>query len=302
MSKRKYEKTRKFLAKNHLSPTKSFSNDNQEKKQIEINNGIVYITYKIDRVPETQLFGEIFVENNENNCKIIIGDKEYDIKASINLNVYGIKKANQSFTIALKGNSITDMSYMFSGCTYLINVDFSHFNSYGVTNMENLFSYCTNLINLDLTALNTKNVTNMRKMFHRCENLISIDLTSFNTENVTNMEEMFFKCTKIMNIDLSSFNTQKVKNMKSMFSWCLKLVKVDLSSFDTKNVVIMEEMFARCNCLINIDISSFSTLKVNNMKELFARCFKINNIKVNRNTYDKAKKSSWRGQKVIIEV
>ena len=38
---------------------------------------------------------------------------------------------------------------MFSGCTYLTNLNISNFNTQNVTNMNNMFADCSSLTNLN---------------------------------------------------------------------------------------------------------------------------------------------------------
>ena len=207
-----------------------FKNENFEtEKQNEIEeNGIVRITYKIEKNlfksnKYITLFGKDFVINNKNKCKIIIAGKEYEIKNEVKAEEfenYDINKNNGILEVILKGKTIDDMSCMFLGCESLIKIDLSLFNTQNVTNMGDMFCDCKNLIKADLSFLNTENVKNMSKMFNCCENLVKVDLSSFNTKNVTNMENMFSNCYSLNKLDLSSFNTKNVTNMENIFCWC----------------------------------------------------------------------------------
>ena len=58
-------------------------------------------------------------------------------------------------------------------------------------NMSYMFSGCSGLKEINLTSFKTDNVTNMRSMFDGCSGLKEINLTSFKTDNVTNMRSMF---------------------------------------------------------------------------------------------------------------
>jgi len=77
----------------------------------------INIIYDIQRDEENiKIFGNKFVENNVNKCKIIIDNKEIKITEDYYVKGYNNKK----LIIKLKGiNNITDMSYMFSGCSSL---------------------------------------------------------------------------------------------------------------------------------------------------------------------------------------
>ena len=66
--------------------------------------------------------------------------------------------------------------------------------------MNSMFSGCSSLISLDLSNFNTINVTNMKGMFNECSSLISLDLSNFNTINVIDMFIMFHGIKKNCNI------------------------------------------------------------------------------------------------------
>ena len=98
-------------------------------------------------------------------------------------------------------------------------------NTEEVTNMNYMFFGCSSLTSLDLSFFNTANVTNMFGMFQSCSSLTSLDLSSFNTENVMYMTSMFQSCSSLNTIYVSDkFKTDKVSYGDYMFSGCSKLV------------------------------------------------------------------------------
>ena len=77
------------------------------------NNTEINIIYNIKYKKYIKLFGDEFVENNKNICKMIIDNKEYEMEDSYKIKNY----KNNILKIKLKGiNNITNMSYMFNGC------------------------------------------------------------------------------------------------------------------------------------------------------------------------------------------
>ena len=60
---------------------------------------------------------------------------------------------------------------MFDGCSSLISIDLSSFNTTNVKHMSFMFSWCSSLISIDLSSFNTTNVNNMWGMFDRCSSL-----------------------------------------------------------------------------------------------------------------------------------
>ena len=150
----------------------------------------------------------------------------------------------------LNTEKVTDMSYMFSGCSKLTSLDVTHFNTANVTIMSGMFSNCSSLTSLDVTHFNTAKVKYMRYMFSGCSKLTSLDVTNFNTANVTDMSFMFANCAALTSLYLTNFNTEKVTNMYGMFSSCSSLTTIYASSkFVTTRVSDSCFMFANCEKL-----------------------------------------------------
>ena len=78
--------------------------------------------------------------------------------------------------------------------------------------MSVMFGGCSNLINIDLSSFNTQNVTNMFFMFGRCSNITNINLSSFNTQNVINMKDMFMGCPYLKEIKVNKNSVEIMKN------------------------------------------------------------------------------------------
>ena len=74
---------------------------------------------------------------------------------------------------------------MFWGCSSLINIDLSNFNTNNVTDMDAMFANCSSLTYIDLSNFNTNNATSMRGMFSGCNllkkgNIITKDVRILN--------------------------------------------------------------------------------------------------------------------------
>ena len=173
--------------------------------------------------------------------------------------------------------NVTDMGYMFYGCSALTSLDVTHFNTAKVTNMSYMFSSCVALTSLDVTKFNTANVTNMSGMFYSCKTLTSLDVSKFNTVNVTNMSYMFSMC-KLTSLDVTNFNTEKVTNMRDMFFKCSQLTSLDVTNFNTEKVTVMSGMFSGCVVLTSLDVTKFNTEKVTNMNRMFSGCKALTTI------------------------
>ncbi len=174
--------------------------------------------------------------------------------------------------------NVTDMSFMFEGCSALKSLDLTNFNTAKVTNMGNMFEGCSALTSLDLTKFNTANVTDMSFMFKGCSALKSLDLTNFNTANVTNMSNMFKGCSALTSLGLTNFNTAKVTEMGNMFNGCSALKSLDLTNFNTAKVTEMGNMFNGCSALTSLDLTNFNTAKVEFMDYMFNGCSALTSL------------------------
>ena len=172
--------------------------------------------------------------------------------------------------------NVTDMRFMFWGCSGLTSLDLSKFDTQKVTEMNGMFNGCSKLTLLNLSKFNTQNVTSMSNMFGGCSALTSLDLSKFDTQNVTNMEGIFDGCSGLTSLDLSKFDTQKVTNMRYMFNGCSALTSLDLSKFDTQKVPDMTNMFYGCSDLTTIYVSDkFVTTNVSFGYSMFEGCISL---------------------------
>ena len=139
-----------------------------------------------------KIFGENFVKNNKNKCKIIINGREYELEEEF------IIKNEKTIEIKLIGISkITNTSYMFSGCSSLSNLpDISKWNTDNVIDMSYMFSGCSLLSFFpDISKWDTNNVTKMQAIFYFCSSLSSLpDISKWAINNVTDLSGMFYLC------------------------------------------------------------------------------------------------------------
>ena len=156
----------------------------------------------------------------------------------------------------LNTEDVTNMEYMFAGCSALESLDLSKFNTAKVTSMAYMFNKCSALKSLNLSGFNTAKVTDMNRLFAGCSALESLDLSMFNTGNVTSMPNMFNGAKKLKTLNVSSFNTEKTKYMGHMFTDCSDLTSLDLSSFNTKGVEYVDYMLQNCSNLTTIYVSA----------------------------------------------
>ena len=132
----------------------------------------------------------------------------------------------------LETGLVTDMQYMFAGCSSLTSIDVSHFDTSNVTNMESMFR-----------GSETKKRTGGGYSYFCVGNIAELDLSNFNTSKVINMGAMFYNQVALKNVNVTSFDTSNVTNMSGMFEHWPYLTELDLSSFDTSQVTSMGGMF-----------------------------------------------------------
>jgi len=134
----------------------------------KMKNNEIEIIYNIKEEDKKRgkirIFGEAFVNNYKNICKIIYEKKEYELNEEFNIN------KNNNNILKIKLNNILDIS-----------------------NMNNIFNNCISLSSLtDLSKWDTINVNNMSYIFCNCYKLELLpDISKWNTENVINMTGLF---------------------------------------------------------------------------------------------------------------
>ena len=163
------EKANNKIKLNEIIENKANNNLKNKEELNEINKDEIAIQYKIENIVNSKnirIFGDKFVENNKEICKIILNENEIELCSHLNINANQLN--NGIFEIRLKGiNKITNMSNMFK----------SEFNdSIPLSSLS------------DISKLNTQNASNMSFMFYYCESLSSLpDISNWDTKNVTNM-------------------------------------------------------------------------------------------------------------------
>ena len=177
-------------------------------------------------------------------------------------------------------SNITNMNYMFNGCSSLTSLDLSKFDTSRVNMMEDMFNGCKSLTSLDVSNFDTSMVTSMSRMFAGCSSLKSLDLSGFNTSRVDGMAYMFQNCSSLASLDVSNFDTSMVTNIIGMFEGCSSLTSLDLSGFNTSSVNMMGGMFYGCSSLTSLDLSNFDTSMITNMHSMFYGCSSLTSLDV----------------------
>ena len=111
----------------------------------------------------------------------------------------------------------------------VINLDLSGLDTSRVTNMSAMFSWCSYLKSLNVNGWNTENVQSMFEIFNYCSSLSNLDVSGFQTENVTKMGSMFSRCIQLKIIDFSQCHWVSVPNNVFNFSSTAPLIVISPS-------------------------------------------------------------------------
>ena len=216
---------------------------------------------------KVELFGEKFVNNNKENCFLIINENIIELEREINLeDIFG--KIPIELPIHLdvqlierKRKIMSDLSFMFNEISTI--TDKSSFDNYDASKIRNM-SY----------------------MFYNCKllNLPNL-IEKFNTKNVIDMSYMFFNCSLLKKIpDISDWDVGKLIKTNNMFANCSSLTSLPkISNWNIKNIKQMNYMFKNCKLLINLP----DTLKWNigDDVETLGICEGINLQKDNKDNF-----------------
>ena len=189
-----------------------------------------------------RIFGDKFVEENYDNCYLLINNKEMPLSTRISYKKKD-EEDNLLEIMLIEAKKITSMNCMFRWCKTLFSLDnFSQWDTSFVTDMSCMFSKCTNLKTLpDISKWNTSNVQKMNGMFESCESLLYLpNISKWDFSNVKDMNYMFYQCKSLKTFpDISNWNISKATNMISIFSDC-KNVKIskDISQCDISNKIV----------------------------------------------------------------
>ena len=265
-------------------------------------NNSIRLKYKVEKNKKIKIFGNLFVMNNRNICKMVINNEELYldeffifentdevILEVILTNIQKITNIEHMFNqcdslISISGleylntSNIVNMSYIFYDCKSLLSLpDISKWDTSKVVDMSYMFSECKSLLTLpDLSKWDTTNVTNMSCIFYECESLLTLpDISKWNTSNVLYMNCMFYNCKSLLFLpEISKWNTSKVIQMLGMFDHCKSIsIFPEIGKWDTSSVTNMKCMFRNCESLCRIpDISHWNTSNVLSMMDMFSNC------------------------------
>ena len=104
---------------------------------------------------------------------------------SAKINGYTITSGvHGEISVEIKWEDLYGPSYMFSGCTDIVWIDLSNFNTSSFSVINNMFSGCTSLQSLDLSNFDTSRVNYMSDIFSGCTSLQSLNLFNYKGKDI----------------------------------------------------------------------------------------------------------------------
>ena len=198
------------------------------------------------------IFGEKFVENNEDNIELVINNKQNSLVKN-----YILKKGENHITLIIK-KKLINLSYMFYECSSLKNIE-------------------------ELKYLDVKNVNDFSYMFENCPRLLDIKpLENWDVSNGNNFSQMFSHCSLLSDLKpLQNWKVSNGNNFWCMFEYCSLLSDIKpLETWNVSNCINFSGMFSHCFSLS--DIRPLEKWKVSSGAEflyMFSNCSSLSDIK-----------------------
>ena len=227
-------------------------------------------------------FGENFVNNNKDKCKVIIGNSIESLQS-----FYHLTEEYEEI-ILTNINEITNMSCMFEECENLDSVDdMQNWNTKKVTDMSKLFYFCTSLFELpNISRWNTINVKNLSDFISGCKVASVPDISNWDTSSLENMSYMFRDYINISYLGgIENWNISNVTNLSHIFENCSALSEIpDLWKWDTRKVIDFSYMFSGCSFLKTIpeNIKKWNTENAEKFGYIFNGCNKLENTNIGK--------------------
>jgi surface protein len=168
--------------------------------------------------------------------------------------------------------SVTNMSFMFDGCSMLNSP--SNINTWNTGNITSMVGMFRNALafNQPIDSWNTSSVTSMLNMFN---NAVTFNqpIGTWNTSNVISMAGMF-SLAGAFNQPIDAWNTSNVIYLDNMFKSATAFNQ-PIGTWNTGNVVYMTAMFRDAQ-VFNQPVGSWNTSNVAHMSDMFLDALAFN--------------------------
>ena len=274
----------------------------------ENDAGIMYFYTKGDTIgmnPDSSL---LFANNTA--LADISGIAGWD--SSHVINMYGLFTNARSLPEGLSlrnwdTSGVQDMRYMFSGCTSVLFIDVSNWDTGKVLSMAGMFQVGDNWKGngqlteiIGLGDLDVSNVMDMTSMFYGAGQMTTYDIGRWNVSKVESMNHMFCDNFKLRSLDLSSWDVSSLKTIYCMFDDNLKLKSIgDVSHWNTVNLIDAGGWLNGAHSFVGddngvLDISGWDTSNLKSAGEMFYYTT-LHTIDLSGWTFDSITNELWEG-------
>jgi len=134
---------------------------------------------------------------------------------------------------ALNGTTGGGLTFLgaFFGCSNLVSLDTSQWNTIGITLFASSFRMCSSLTRLDTSLFDTSSVTSFANMFNNASALEEVDVSMFDTSNCTNFSYMFNGDKPLTELDMSGWDLRKATTFSGIFQSYTNLSQASIDSF-----------------------------------------------------------------------
>ena len=208
-----------------------------------------------------ELFGELFVNNNKENCFLLINEKIIELRRFIKLSEIFDDSYLITFwpltlhvkLILKKSKSSIDLSFMFYEISTISSKTiFDNLNNVKITKMNYMFYNCSSLKQLpNISEINTSNVTDMSYMFYNCSSLTSMsDISRWDTRNVVDISHIFQNCELLTSIpDISQWKADNIKEMDDIFRMIFLIIANHYLVYQIYQNGILRKIIKKIICL-----------------------------------------------------
>lgn len=219
-----------------------------------------------------------------------------------------------NLTNIIKGNSATNVGYMFYNCPNLTELELVNFNAGKLQNgFNSMFMHCNNLTTLNLAnfnGININTISNRYDAFEECPNLKYINLSNFNStcldlwpgrhfeklhmlesidvsglcrngiDGKIDISGLFEGCSNLKTVNISNLLINcPPTSLSCIFSGCTNL-NVDNIVFDFDGITSLGGAFNGCHQLTSFD---FETQVLNmqslvSISSMFSNCINLKTI------------------------
>ncbi|EON3045125.1 BspA family leucine-rich repeat surface protein [Enterococcus hirae] len=199
-------------------------------------------------------------ENLIRTVKIVDGqwkNKTYKVGVTGNTGcALAFRYANNLQTVDLSGldfstpttdytTQITNMSYMFQGCSNLTQVIFPNNGTNIISNADWMFLGCTSLNNTGLVNIANFFNTSLETTHGMFANTALTSAPNITMKNVRDLGSMFQGCRSLTSFDvtnLSNFRVLQVRTMSNMFSNCSQLKLINFSKIICQDALMTQSI------------------------------------------------------------